>query len=84
MCFIGLAIAKDDLNISTQKIRYPMQMVNPGEMSSDGFPSETNIEEIVPQQNEFPAKLRNITVGNSQKLVFSVNRLKIKHSINFL
>ena len=52
--------------------------MNPGEMSSNGFSSETNVEEIVPKQNEFSAKLRNITVGNGQKLIFGVNRLKIK------
>ena len=47
-------------------------------MRFDDVSAEANVEKVVPEQNEFTAKLRYITVRDGQKLVLGVNRLEGK------
>ena len=53
-----------------------MQMVDSGQVGPDGLPAEADVEEVVPEEHELTAELRDVRVGHAQELVLTLDRLQ--------
>jgi hypothetical protein len=56
-------------------------MVDPRQVGPDGFSAETDVEKVVPEQDELAAKLRDVAVRHLQELLLGVDGLLTNRSI---
>ena len=57
-------------------LAYPMQMMDPWQVSPDRFPSAASVEKVVPEENKLAAELGDVGVGDAQELVFRLYGLQ--------